>query len=59
MGTAPTAPKGVRMNKFGAVIFLVCTLLSGVFVLAMSSTTERSTIPVDAVINDQTTYDES
>lgn len=47
------------MNKFGAVIFLFCTLLSGAFVLAMSSTTGRSTIPVDAVINDQTTYDES
>ncbi len=47
------------MNKFGAVIFLVCTLLSGVFVLGMMGSTERSTIPVDAVINDQTTYDES
>ena len=47
------------MNKFGAVIFLFCTLLSGVFVLGMMGSTERSTIPVDAVINDQTTYDES
>lgn len=49
---------GVRMNKFGAVIFLLGTLLSGVFVLGMMGSTERSTVPIDAVINDQTTYDE-
>ena len=47
------------MNKFGAVIFLVCTLLSGAFVLVMTNSPERTAVSTDAVINDQTTYSET
>ena len=59
MGTAPTAkPNGVKMNKFGIVIFLISTLLSGFFVIAAESSSEEERKAADAMITGETTYDE-
>ena len=59
MGTAPTANlNGVKMNKFGIVIFIISVLLSGLFVFAAAGSTDPEYIAADAIITSETTYDE-
>lgn len=60
METAPTATiTGVIMNKFTAVIFVISTILAGVFALSMDDSSDETFIPTQATIGDQTTYDET
>ena len=60
METAPTATiTGVIMNKFTAVIFVISTILAGVFALSMDDSSDEIFIPTQATIGDQTTYDET
>ncbi len=59
MGTAPTANLiGVKMNKFGIVIFIISTLLSGLFVFAAAGSSDTEYVSTDATITSETTYDE-
>ena len=59
MGTAPTANSiGVKMNKFGIVIFIISILLSGLFAVAAAGSSDAEYIAADAEITAETTYDE-
>ena len=59
MGTAPTANSiGVKMNKFGIVIFIISILLSGLFAVAAAGSSDVEYIAADAEITAETTYDE-
>ena len=59
MGTAPTAnSSGVKMNKFGIVIFIISTLLSGLFVITATGSSDAEYIAADAEITAETTYEE-
>lgn len=59
MGTAPTAHlNGVKMNKFGIIIFLVSTLLSGLFIVSAATSSNTDYIAAEARITSETTYDE-
>ena len=60
METAPTATKnGVRMNKFGAVVFIISMMISAILVLSMNDSGEENFTATQATIGAQTTYDES
>ena len=60
MGTAPTATKsGVKMNKFGIVIFIIATLMSALFVIAATGSSDEDWKSAFAEINEDTTYNEN
>ena len=46
------------MNKFGAVIFILCSLFSGAFLLVGPTGSDAEYIAAEARITDETTYEE-